>query len=62
MHWTAGRPDGKTRHPDGGQGTEIFDLQTVHNLLEILLNSGIPFKKHLYNEVILTNKMRPITN
>jgi hypothetical protein len=62
MHWTAGHSDGKTRHPDGGQGTEISDLQTVQNLLETLLNSEIPVKKHLYNEVILTNKMRPITN
>jgi hypothetical protein len=38
MHWTAGRPDGMTRRPDGWQGTEISDLQIVQNLLETLLN------------------------
>jgi hypothetical protein len=37
-------------------------LQTIHNLLETLLNSEIPVKKHLYKEVILSNKMWPITN
>jgi hypothetical protein len=57
MHWTAERRDGKTRRPDGWQGTEISDLQTVQNLLKILLNSGIPVKKHHYNEVILSNRM-----
>jgi hypothetical protein len=34
----------------------------VQNLLETLLNSGIPVKMHLYNEVILSNRMRSITN
>jgi len=34
----------------------------VHNLLEALLNSGIPVEKHLYKEVILSNRMWPITN
>jgi hypothetical protein len=34
----------------------------MHNLLETILNSGIPVKKHHYNEVILSNRMRPITN
>jgi len=34
----------------------------VHNLLETLLNSGIPDKKHLYKEVILAYRMWPITN
>jgi DNA primase len=62
MHWTAGHPNGMTRHPDGWQGTKIFDLQTVQNLLETLLNSGIPDKKHLYKEVILSNRIWPITN
>jgi hypothetical protein len=62
MLWTAGRPDGMTRRPDGWQGTEFSDLQTVQNLLETLLNSGIPDKKHLYKEVILSNRMWPITN
>jgi len=62
MHWTAGRPDGMTRRLDGWQGIEFFDLQTVQNLLKTLLNSGIPIKKHLYNEVILSNRMRPIIN
>jgi hypothetical protein len=56
------RPDGMTRHPDGWQGTNFFDLQTVLNLLETLKNSGIAVKKHLYKEVILSNRMWPITN
>jgi hypothetical protein len=56
------RPDGMTRCPDGWQGTKFSDLQTVQNLLEALLNSGIPVKQHHYNEVILSNKMWPITN
>jgi hypothetical protein len=60
--WTAGRPDGMTRRPDSWQGIEFFDFQTVQNFLETLLNSGIPVKKHHYNEVILSNKMWPITN
>jgi hypothetical protein len=34
MHWTAGRPNGMTRRPDGWQGTEFSDLQSVQNLLE----------------------------
>jgi hypothetical protein len=51
-----------TRHPDGWQGTEFFDLQTVQNLLETLLNSGILVKEHHYKEVILSNRMQPITN
>jgi len=50
--WTAGRPDGMTRRSNGWQGIEFSDLQTVQNLLETLLNSGIPVKKHLYKEVI----------
>jgi hypothetical protein len=62
MLWTAGRQDGMTRRPDGWQGTEFSDLQTVQNLLETLLNSGIPDKKHLYKEVILSNRIWPITN
>jgi hypothetical protein len=37
-------------------------LQTVQKLLEALLHSGIPVKKHLYKEVILSNRMWPITN
>jgi hypothetical protein len=55
--WTDGRPDGMTRHPDGWQGIEFPDLQTVQNLLKELLNSEIPVKKHLYKEVILFNRM-----
>jgi len=50
------------RHPDGWQGIKFFDLQTMQNLLETLLNSEIPVKQHHYNEVILSNRMRPITN
>jgi hypothetical protein len=60
MQWTAGRPDGMTRRPDGWLGTKFSDLQTVQNLLETLLNSGIPVKKHRYNEVILSNRMRQL--
>jgi hypothetical protein len=62
MQWTAGRPDGMIHPPDGWQGTEFSDLQTVQNLLETLLNNGIPVKKHHYDKVILSNRMRPITN
>jgi hypothetical protein len=51
-----------TRRSDGWQGTKISDFQIVHNLLETLLNSGIPDKKHLYKEVILAYRMWPITN
>jgi hypothetical protein len=52
MHWTARHPDVKTRRPDGWQGTNFFDLQTVQKLSEALLNSGIPVEKHLYKEVV----------
>jgi hypothetical protein len=47
-HWIAGRPDGMTRRPDGWQGTAFSDLWSAQNLLEALLNSGIPVEKHLY--------------
>jgi hypothetical protein len=60
--WTDGRPNDMTRRPDGWQGTKFSALQTAQNLLEALLNSGIPVKKHLYKEVILSNRMWPITN
>jgi len=60
--WTAGRPNGMTRSPDGWQGTKFSDLQTVQNLLETHMNSGIPVKEHHYKEVILSNRMRPISN
>jgi hypothetical protein len=56
------RPDGMTRRPDGWQGTKFPNLQTVQNLLEAFLNSGILVKQHHYNEVILSNRMWPITN
>jgi hypothetical protein len=59
---TAGRPDRMTRHPDGWQGTEIFCLVSSAESSETLLNSGIPVKKHIYIQVILSNRMRPITN
>jgi hypothetical protein len=62
MLWTDGHLDGIPCRPDGLQGTKFSDLQTVQNLLEELLNSGIPVKKHLYKEVILSNRMWPITN
>jgi len=51
-----------TRCPDGWKGTEFSDLKTVQNLLEALLNNKIPIKKHHYKEVILSNRMWPITN
>jgi hypothetical protein len=57
MLWIDRRLDGMTRRPDGWQGTKFSDLQTVQNLLEALLNSGIPVKMHLYKEVILSNRM-----
>jgi hypothetical protein len=66
MLWTLGRPDGMSRRldgisrrPDGWQGTGFSDLQTVLNLLEALVNSGIPVQKHHYKEVILSNRMHP---
>jgi hypothetical protein len=48
-----------TLRPDGWQGTGFSDLHTVQNLLEALLNRGIPVRKHLYKEVILSNRMQP---
>jgi hypothetical protein len=57
-----GRPDGMTRRPNGWQGTEFSNLQTVQNLLATLLNSEILVKEHHYKEVILSNRMQPITN
>jgi hypothetical protein len=55
MLWTA-------RRLDDWQGIEFSDLQTEQNLLETLMNNRISVKKHHYNEVILSNKMGPITN
>jgi hypothetical protein len=46
-----------TRRPDGWQGIEFSDLQTEQNLLETLMNIGILVKKHIYKEVILSNRM-----
>jgi hypothetical protein len=40
----------------------IFWLANCVESSETLLNSGIPDKKHLYKEVILSNRMWPITN
>jgi hypothetical protein len=54
--WTNEHPDGMTRRPDGWQGTEIFDLYNSAESSETLLNSGIPIKKHLYIQVILSNQ------
>jgi hypothetical protein len=62
MLWIDGRPDGMTRRRDGWQGVEFSDLQTMQNLLEAPLNSGIPVKKHIYKEIILSNRMWQITN
>jgi len=58
MHWTAERPNGVTRRSERWQGPEISDLQTVQNLLKILLNSGIPVKKHHYNEVKILDQLK----
>jgi len=49
-------PDGITRRPDGWQGTEISNLYNSAESSETLLNSGIPIKKHLYIQVILSNQ------
>jgi hypothetical protein len=57
MLWITKRPDSISHRPDGWQGNGFSDLQTVLNLLEALLNSGIPFQKHHYKEVILSNRM-----
>jgi hypothetical protein len=54
--WTNGHPDGITCRSDGWQGTKFSALQTVQNLLEALLNSKIPVKKHLYKEVIFVQQ------
>jgi hypothetical protein len=34
----------------------------VQNLLEALMNSRIPVKKHIYKDVIFSNRMWQITN
>jgi hypothetical protein len=54
--WTDERPDGMTRLPDGWQGTKISDLYNSAESSEKLLNIGIPVKKHLYIQVILSNQ------
>jgi hypothetical protein len=54
--WTDERPDGMTRRLDGWQGTEISDLYNSVESYETLLNSGIPVKKHLYIQVMLSNQ------
>jgi hypothetical protein len=45
-----------TRRPDGWQGPEISDLYNNAESSETLLNSGIPIKKPLYIQVILSNQ------
>jgi hypothetical protein len=62
MLWTIWRPDGISRRPDCWQGTRFFWLVDCAESSESTLNSGIPVKKHHYKEVILSNKMWPITN
>jgi hypothetical protein len=62
MLWIDGCPDGMTCPLDGRLGIKFSYLQTMQNLLETLLNSKIPVKNHLYKEVILSNRMWPITN
>jgi hypothetical protein len=65
---TVERSDGILRRPDGCKGSNSFDLESVQNLLETLLwnedskNNWIPDNKHHYKEVILSNRMQPITN
>jgi hypothetical protein len=59
MLWITGGPDDISHRLDGWQGTKFYDLQTVLNLLEALLKSGILIQKHHYKEVILSNRMQP---
>jgi len=66
--WTVERPNGISYLPDGCKGSEISDLEFVQNLLETyiciwrLWKYWNPNKKHHYMEVILSNRMQPITN
>jgi hypothetical protein len=57
MLWTIGRPDGISRRPDDWQGIEFFDFVNCAKSSRSTLNSGIPIKKHLYKEVILSNRI-----
>jgi hypothetical protein len=54
--WTDDCPDEMTRRLDGWQGTENFWLVNSSESSETLLNSGIPVKKHLYIQVILSKQ------
>jgi hypothetical protein len=54
--WTDERPDRMTRLPDGSQGTEISDLYNNAESSETFLNTGIPVKKHIYIQAILSNQ------
>jgi hypothetical protein len=72
--WSVGRSDGMTCRPDewnsGQMGVwtadkdfEIFCLESSAETSETLLNSGIPVKKHLYKQLILSkHRMRPQPN
>jgi len=57
--WASGRYDTSSRPLAGNQ---IFWLANCAESSRTLLNSGIPDKKHLYKEVILSNRMWPIKN
>jgi hypothetical protein len=56
--WASGRYETSSGRLTGNQ---IFWLVIYVESSWSTLNSGIPIKKHLYNEVILSNRMWPIT-
>jgi hypothetical protein len=62
MLWTDGRSDGMTRRLWMAGKEPNFLPCKLCDFLEALLNSRIHVKKHLYEEVILSNRMWPITN
>jgi hypothetical protein len=57
--WASGRYDTSSGRLAGNR---IFWLANCAESSRTLLNSGIPDKKHFCKEVILSNKMWPITN
>jgi hypothetical protein len=60
--WTNERPDGMARRPDGWQGTEISDLQTVQNLLKYFWIVESLLKSIFTYNWFCPIRMRPITN
>jgi hypothetical protein len=57
--WASGRYDTSSEWLTGNQ---IFWLVICAESSGSTLNNGSLLKKHIYNEVILSNRMRPITN